>query len=89
VICAYSSDGRIAANKLRVLRDPKKVLPPYDAVLLLSRKGSENALLKEALRALVGKLDPAIMQQANLRVDVDEQSPRIAAREIQAALLRK
>jgi osmoprotectant transport system permease protein len=89
VICAYSSDGRIAANKLRVLRDPKKVLPPYDAILLLSRRGSENAPLKEALRALVGNVDPALMQQANLRVDVDEQSPRVAARELQAALLRK
>jgi osmoprotectant transport system permease protein len=89
VICAYSSDGRIAANKLRVLRDPKRVLPPYDAILLLSRRGSENAPLKEALRALVGKVEPAIMQQANLRVDVDEQSPRVAARQMQAALLRR
>jgi osmoprotectant transport system permease protein len=89
VICAYSSDGRITANKLRVLADPKQVLPPYDAILLLSRKGSQNMKLREALTPLVQAVDPATMQRANLRVDVDEQSPRVAARELEATLARR
>ena len=86
VICAYSSDGRIVANKLRVLEDPKRVLPPYDAILLLSRKGAQNAKLREVLTPLVEKVEPTLMQRANLRVDVDEVSPRIAAREMLAVL---
>jgi osmoprotectant transport system permease protein len=89
VICAYSSDGRITANKLRILGDPKKVLPPYDAILLLSQKGSQNARLKEALHSLVGKVDPRTMRQANLRVDVEEQSPRTAARKLEEAVSGK
>ncbi|MFZ3008282.1 MAG: ABC transporter permease/substrate-binding protein, partial [Phenylobacterium sp.] len=36
VISAFSSDGRIAADKLVVLTDPKGALPPYDAVILVS-----------------------------------------------------
>jgi len=86
VICAYSSDGRIEANKLRLLKDPRKVLPSYDAVLLLSRKGSQNAKLREALLPLIERVTQERMERANLRVDVDEESPRLAARELQAAL---
>jgi osmoprotectant transport system permease protein len=36
VISAFSSDGRIAADDLVVLGDPKGALPPYDAVILIS-----------------------------------------------------
>jgi hypothetical protein len=43
VISAFSSDGRIAALDLAVLADPRRALPSYDAVLLVSprpRRGS-------------------------------------------------
>src|SRR5690606_534222 len=33
VISAFTSDGRIARHKLRVLADPRQALPPYDAIL--------------------------------------------------------
>ena len=36
VISAFSSDGRIAADDLVVLADPRHAIPPYDAVVLLS-----------------------------------------------------
>ncbi len=36
VISAYTSDGRIAADKLVVLEDPEGALPSYDAMLMLS-----------------------------------------------------
>lgn len=82
VISAYSSDGRI--NKLGLVRlaDPKQAFPPYDAILLLSRRGAQNAKLRAALLPLVNAVKDEAMQNANLRVDVDKQSPRRAAREL-------
>ena len=38
VISAFSSDGRIAAYDLVVLEDPKQVILPYDAIVLLAPK---------------------------------------------------
>ena len=42
VISAFSSDGRIAADKLVVLSDPKGAIPPYDAVVLISPKRAND-----------------------------------------------
>jgi osmoprotectant transport system permease protein len=89
VICAYSSDGRFLGDELLTLTDPLQALPPYDAILLLSPKGAQNSKLREALLPLVEAVDTKAMRQANLRVDVEEQSPRVAARELQAALARQ
>ncbi|MSQ94633.1 MAG: ABC transporter permease subunit [Gemmataceae bacterium] len=89
VICAYSSDGRFLGQELLTLSDPKQALPPYDAILLLSRKGAQNARLRTALLPLVQAVNDRAMQQANLRVDVEEQSPRRAARELLLSLARK
>ncbi len=89
VISAYSSDGRIKKMGLVRLDDPKLAFPPYDAILLLSRKGAQNAKLRAALTPLVKAVNDDAMQQANLRVDVDEQSPRRAARELMSLLARK
>jgi osmoprotectant transport system permease protein len=38
VISAFSSDGRIAADDLVTLADPKGAIPPYDAVILIAPK---------------------------------------------------
>ena len=35
MISAFSSDGRIAAQKLTVLTDPRRAIPGYDAILLV------------------------------------------------------
>jgi osmoprotectant transport system permease protein len=80
VICAYSSDGRIIDKDLVILEDPRKVFPPYDAVLLLSAKAAADPQLRQALEPLVGAIDMETMRQANLRVDVRRQPPRAAAR---------
>jgi osmoprotectant transport system permease protein len=86
VICAYTSDGRILEKDLVILEDPRQAFPPYDAILLLSRKGARNARLCEALLPLVHAVDMVTMRQANLRVDVEGQSPRRAAREMLLSL---
>jgi osmoprotectant transport system permease protein len=82
VISAFSSDGRIREYDLKVLSDPKSALPPYDAVLLLSRARASNAGIVAALRPLVGAIDLRAMQSANLMVDrpTDKVTPDEAAR---------
>jgi osmoprotectant transport system permease protein len=82
VIAAYSTDGRIAAYDLTLLEDERGVIPPYDAVVLVS-----PALAKEAPDALaaLGRLEGAIdgeaMRRMNLAVDRDGRTPREVARE--------
>jgi osmoprotectant transport system permease protein len=82
VISAFSSDGRISADKLVVLTDPKGALPPYDAVLLVSPKRADDKRLIPALRPLVGSITVDAMRAANYAVDRDDKklSPAEAAR---------
>jgi osmoprotectant transport system permease protein len=80
VIVAYTSDGRIKAYDLQILEDPQQAFPPYDAVLLLSKRGAERPRVADSLRSLVGAIDLDAMQEANRRVDVEKQSPRNATR---------
>ena len=82
VISAFSSDGRIAAQDLVVLTDPKSAIPSYDALLLVSPARARDHGLDAALRPLVGSIDVAAMRRANLLVDrdTDKQSPSAAAR---------
>lgn len=82
VISAFSSDGRIAADNLVVLSDPKSAIPPYDAVVLVSPKRSHDERLLSALRPLIGKISVTAMRQANFSVDrdSDKATPAEAAR---------
>ena len=79
VISAYSTDGRIIAHNLKALEDPKQALPPYDAVVLLSPKASQDEVLKNRMRQLIGKIDNETMRQANKLVDIDGKSINTAA----------
>jgi len=67
VVSAYSSDGQIAKDDLVTLADPKHVLPPYDAVLLLAPKRAHDETLIAALKPLIGAIDVKVMREANLR----------------------
>ncbi len=90
VIPAFSSDGRIAADRLTVLTDPKGALPGYDAVLLLSPARAGDAKFADALQPLVNAIPVETMREANLRVDrdTDKQSPEAAARWLAGRLRR-
>jgi osmoprotectant transport system permease protein len=81
VISAFSSDGRIAQYGLKLIGDPKHALPPYDAVLLVSPKRANDAKFLSALKPLLGAIDLASMQRANLMVDRpdDKRTPEQAA----------
>lgn len=89
VISAFSSDGRIAADKLVILSDPKGAIPPYDAVVLISPKRAHDRRLIDALRPLIGKIPVGLMQAANLSVDRDQgkASPAEAAKALERQIL--
>jgi osmoprotectant transport system permease protein len=88
VISAFSSDGRIAADNLTVLSDPKAAIPPYDAVVLISPKRARDARLAKALQPLVGRIPVVAMRAANLMVDreFDKSTPAEAAKALEDAL---
>jgi osmoprotectant transport system permease protein len=79
LITAYTTDGRIAAYDLVVLNDPLGVLPPYDAVILLSPEAAARAGLADALAPLVGAIDSTDMREANRLVDLERQTPAQAS----------
>lgn len=88
VISAFSSDGRIAADKLVVLSDPKGAIPPYDAVVLIAPRRAGDARLREALAPLIGRIPVEAMRAANFSVDRDagKATPAQAARALEAKL---
>lgn len=88
VISAFSSDGRIAADHLAVLSDPKAAIPPYDAVVLVSPRRAGDARLTGVLKPLIGAISVEAMRAANYSVDRDERkaSPAEAAKALERSL---
>ena len=80
VISAYTSDGQIAQYDLFVLDDPKHVIPPYDAILLLSPRRANDAALIAALTPLLNTIPVALMREANARAGDGRTSADDAAR---------
>ena len=79
-VIAFGSDGRIETFGLRLLDDPERVFPPYDAILLASRAAAARPGFVEALQPLLGSIDQKAMREANRLVAVEKQSPKQAAR---------
>ncbi|MEO5494850.1 MAG: ABC transporter permease/substrate-binding protein [Sphingomonas sp.] len=82
VISAFSSDGRIAADKLTVLTDPRGAIPNYDAILTIAPRLAKDARFVGVLRPLMGRVSVEAMREANYMVDRDagKVSPEAAAR---------
>lgn len=82
VISAFSSDGRIAADKLTVLSDPRGAIPNYDAILIVAPQHAKDARMIAALKPLIGRVSVEAMREANYMVDRDvgKVSPDAAAR---------
>ena len=80
VISAFSSDGRIRAYDLMVLEDDLGAIPPYDAVVLASRRLSEDEpLVTAAVAALDNRITVDLMRELNLAVDEDGELPAAVA----------
>jgi osmoprotectant transport system permease protein len=90
VISAFSSDGRIAADGLVVLADPRGAIPSYDALLLLGPKVARDAKLVAALRPLVRAVPVDRMRQTNFMVDraSEKKTPDEAAKWLAGAVGR-
>ena len=89
VISAYTSDGRIAADRLVVLADPLESLPSYDAMLMLSPRIAGDEDIARALEPLIGAISVEDMREANFAVDrVDDAklSPKEAAEQLAEAI---
>jgi osmoprotectant transport system permease protein len=86
VISAFSSDGRIAADNLTVLADPKHAIPAYDAVILISSRRRDDDVLRKALSPLIGAIPVERMREANYMLDrdTDKATVREAARFLEA-----
>ena len=67
VIAGYTSDGLIAKYDLVTLGDVRHAIPPYDAIVLLAPKRTNDEALRRALTPLLGRIDIATMREANLR----------------------
>ncbi|MFT4709351.1 MAG: osmoprotectant transport system permease protein [Planctomycetota bacterium] len=87
VITAYTTDGRITAFDLQLLEDPDEVLPPYDAVILLSARAARNPKLVRALKPLLFAISNDEMRAANRAVDLDGSTVSTAADALRALVV--
>lgn len=76
VICAFATDGRIAAYDLHMLEDDKSFFPPYDAApVIRDETAAAHPELVEALKLLAGRIDEQTMQSLNFQVDEHQRDP--------------
>lgn len=81
VICAFATDGRIAAYDMQVLKDDRGFFPPYDAAPVVRMEFLEQyPELRDALGPLAGLLEDSVMQRLNYQVESQKISPaKVAA----------
>ncbi len=80
VICAFSTDGRIAAFGLATLEDDRHYFPPYEAVPVVRTEFlRDHPEVGQALEDLAGRIDDEAMRRLNNKVDVEGLSPREVA----------
>ena len=89
VISAFSTDGRIIDYDLKLLDDPKGVLPPYDAVILISPSSRDNQRLIITLSKLIGNINSDLMRKANNMVDLKDKTVLQAADSLHHLLFSK
>src|SRR6202012_5620407 len=82
VISGYSTDGRLKAYNLIVLKDDKGIFPPYYAAPVVR----DDALkqfpdLEKTLNMLAGKINDSVMTTLNYRTDYLHESPEKVAKD--------
>ncbi|MEO8822543.1 MAG: ABC transporter permease/substrate-binding protein [Ginsengibacter sp.] len=82
VIDGYSTDGRLKAFNLVILKDDKGIFPPYYAAPVVREEVLHKyPELKNALNQLAGKINDSIMTELNYQVDYLKQSPDKVAKD--------
>ncbi|MGG3693948.1 glycine betaine ABC transporter substrate-binding protein [Heyndrickxia ginsengihumi] len=92
VIDAYTTDGRIPAFNLYVLKDDKHQFPPYNAAPVIREEMlKKHPELKKVINLLAGKITDEKMQQLNAEVDIEKKDYDDVARKflIDEGLIKK
>jgi glycine betaine/choline ABC-type transport system substrate-binding protein len=77
-----STDGRIAALDLVVLKDDLHYFPPYEAVMLVREATLDrHPKVREALEKLSRRIDADTMRRLNYEIDGKKRDPEEVARE--------
>lgn len=85
-IVAYSTDGRIKANNLKVLEDDLSFFPPYSAAYLTTKEAVEEfPEILQAFKLLEGKITEKQMAALNYEVDQKKRDSGLVAREFLAS----
>ncbi|HEY3999484.1 MAG TPA: glycine betaine ABC transporter substrate-binding protein [Candidatus Xenobia bacterium] len=80
VIEVYSTEGKIASEHLRLLKDDKNFFPPYQACLVVRQDAMDaHPGAQTALEFLSGTLDDETMQKLNSAVEEEGQRPHQVA----------
>ena len=79
----FTTDGRIAAQDLRVLEDDQNFFPNYNlGMTMLTPTYEENSeAYEELFGAIAETLENDVVQELNRRVDVDGEAPADVARD--------
>ncbi|MFC7843172.1 glycine betaine ABC transporter substrate-binding protein [Streptomyces sp. NPDC057382] len=76
----FTTDGRIKSMDLVVMDDDKKFFPNYNAAPMVNAKTlKEWPAIAEVLNPVTAKLDNAVAQELNAKVDVDGEDPHQVA----------
>ena len=82
IISGYSTDGRLKAFDLVVLKDDKGIFPPYYAAPVIRKDILQKfPELENVINQLAGHINDSIMTELNYRVDYLKQSPEKVARD--------
>jgi osmoprotectant transport system permease protein len=82
VISGYSTDGRLKAYGLVVLKDDKNIFPPYYAAPIVKENSLKKfAGLEKILTLLAGKINDSTMTALNYKTDYLHQSPEKVAKD--------
>ncbi|MFF8189363.1 glycine betaine ABC transporter substrate-binding protein [Streptomyces bobili] len=76
----FTTDGRIKSMRLVVMADDRKFFPNYNAAPVINSKTFEEwPAIAEVIDPVTAKLDNAVAQELNAKVDVDGEDPHQVA----------
>ena len=82
VISGYSTDGRLAAYNLVVLKDDKNIFPPYYAAPIINKNSLKKfAGLENLLNLLAEKINDSAMTALNYKTDYLHETPEKVAKD--------
>ncbi len=82
VISGYSTDGRLKAFDLAILKDDKTIFPPYYAAPIVREDVLEKyPEIEGALNMLSGRINDSVMTELNYRADYLKEMPEKVAKD--------